>query len=196
MPRKTYSHFLQLYRQGLVETDLKSIHEASAHLVILCLSAVNDSIPMWSHYAGHHKGIVIGLDPSDTCFTFGLPLARVRYRTRRVSVNPIAPGTPQALWNKTAAVLLTKSRAWQYEKEYRLCYRKPDVISKTTGTGATISLIHIWPKVIREVILGCSISHSFESAVRQILAMPRFAHVRLLRAHRHATEFRLDIVPA
>src|SRR5579862_9377452 len=35
---KTYGSFLKQYGQGLMEKDFSSIHEASEHLVVLCLS--------------------------------------------------------------------------------------------------------------------------------------------------------------
>jgi len=62
MSRKTYSNFLRLYRAAIVEADLRAVHEAIEHMVVLCLSAVNNSIPMWSHYAGWHSGLMQALD--------------------------------------------------------------------------------------------------------------------------------------
>jgi len=196
MSRKTYSNFLQLYRSAIIQADLRAVHEASELMVVLCLSAVNDSIPMWSHYANHHKGIAIGLDASARCLRFGSPLQKVQYRKRRVSLDRPATANPQARLKKVIEMILTKSRDWEYEQEHRFSYARRAVERKSTSDGQTIHLIPIYPSVIKEVILGCCISPRLEHEVRQILAMSRFAHVRIFQARRHAKQFRLDIVPA
>ncbi|MEI6390210.1 MAG: DUF2971 domain-containing protein [Verrucomicrobiota bacterium] len=196
MSRKTYSHFLHLYRAAIVEADLRAVHEASEHMVVLCLSAVNNSIPMWSHYANHHKGITIGLDANDRCLRFGSPLCRVKYRKNRVSLNRPATSTPQARLKKVIEMILTKSPDWEYEQEYRFSYAKSRTLRQTTDDGHTIHLIPVWPSAIKEVIFGCSASQQYEDKVRRMLDLNRFAHVRILRARRHPKHFRLDIVPA
>ncbi len=196
MSRKTYSNFLKLYRSEIVAADLRAFHEASELMVILCLSAVNDSIPMWSHYADHHKGIVIGLDAKAPFLRFGSPLLPIQYSKHRVSLDRPATANPQARLKKVIEMISTKSRDWEYEQEYRFSYARRDTLRQTAADGAAIHLIPIWPSVIKEVILGCCISQRFEHELRQILAMKRFAHVRLMRARRHAKQFRLEIVPA
>ncbi len=51
MPRKVYAQVMRLYEEHLVRDDLASINERSRLMVVLCFSAVDNSIPMWSHYA-------------------------------------------------------------------------------------------------------------------------------------------------
>ena len=196
MSRKTYSNFLHLYRAALIEADLTAVHEASQHMVVLCLSSVNDSIPMWSHYANHHKGIAIGLDTRDRCLRFGSPLCKVEYRNRRVSLNRQGTSGPKARLQRVIQMIRTKSRDWKYEQEYRFSYAKRDTRRQIAQDGQTIYLIPIWPSAIKEVILGCCMPQQDEQKVRHFLELRRFAHVRPLRARRHAKQFRLDIVPA
>lgn len=57
-----FKKFRQLMREALVQEDMKSLNEASVKFGILFVSKNPNSIPMWSHYAAHHKGIAIGLD--------------------------------------------------------------------------------------------------------------------------------------
>jgi hypothetical protein len=196
LPRDVYSRFRKLYADGLVETDLGSIQEASRSMVILCLSAMNDSIPMWSHYSNHHRGIVIGLDTSDSCFQHGSAMSKVIYRAHRVSVNPLDDANPGAVWAKALETILTKSRVWEYEKEYRACYRIRDVISKPLGGNQPHYFIDIWASVIKEVILGCWISEEYEARVRSVLSAKKFSHVRILRASRHKSKFKIEVVSA
>lgn len=196
MPRKQYSRFLRQYRDGLIETDLKSIQDASKLIVVLCLSSVNNSIPMWSHYGNHHKGIVIGLNANDPCFGFGSGIQKVLYRSRRVAVDPLGELSSALIAKKAGEIILTKSKEWDYEQEYRISFPKRDVIGHADHDGQITHLVDIWPQVIREVILGCCISTEYERQVREILRLRRFSHVALLRAHRDKTKFHLEIRPA
>jgi hypothetical protein len=194
MSRKLYSSFLERVRQGLIEADLAEMNKTSDYMVILSFSATSTSIPMWSHYANHHKGIVIGFDTDDKCFQLGPPLQRVKYRATRVTFHPLEPTNEEDRLKKHIEMVTTKSPDWAHEKEYRFCYAKDDVIH--THDPKVPYLIAIWPRAIRTVALGCWIRADFEAKIRNILALKRFSHVKLLRTTRHKTHFKLDLVPA
>jgi hypothetical protein len=205
MSKQTYSGFLDLYRRALIQTDLQSIQDASKHLVVLCLSEVNDSIPMWSHYADHHKGIVIGLDTSATCLTLGPPRDKVKYRARRVCIKPLTKPTPTLLNRMVADLVLTKSRVWEYEREHRICYSNrhvdrciatPEQLRRLAPGNQSLYFVSVWSSVIKEVIFGCCVSNEFEQSVRNLLGMKRFRHVKIFRAKRNKSRFALDVVNA
>lgn len=78
---------------------------------ILCLSEDPSNILMWSHYASNHSGICIGFDTDYKPF-------------RSASQVSYSDGRPSAEFNSEPEnllkrVLLTKSKHWSYEKEWR-----------------------------------------------------------------------------
>ncbi len=77
LPAK-FSQFRKRMREKLVKNDMKSLNEASAFFGVLCVSKIANNIPMWSHYANDHKGIVIGLDMANIGAAFG-PFRNVKY---------------------------------------------------------------------------------------------------------------------
>jgi hypothetical protein len=98
---------------------------------ILSLSAVRDSAPMWAHYSENHTGFCIGFDTLklkaffDVAFGRGIPLflEPVRYCDGYPALNPYTMSDEQLMLSK----LLSKSRVWEYEQEYRvLCADHPD----------------------------------------------------------------------
>jgi hypothetical protein len=196
MPRKTYCQVRRLFEEQLVRDDLASINERSRLMVVLCFSAVNNSIPMWSHYANHHRGVVIGMETDDPCFGIGTGLHKVIYKRQRVSCNPMAQAEPRILQAEIGRIILTKSRDWEYEQEYRICFAKHAVIEPRESDPERKYFIHIWPEVIKFVILGCRISDTYTENIRAQLAQKKFSHVRLLKAQRHKHRFAIEVVPS
>jgi hypothetical protein len=83
---------------------------------VFCLSEVRESILMWGHYTGNHRGLVIGFESTDPFFSkrrsesdeFGF-LRPVIYQVQRPQVT-LADTTSPAWFQ-------TKSDDWAYEKE-------------------------------------------------------------------------------
>lgn len=196
MPDEPYRRLCKMYKESLTDLDLNAIKFASDHLVVLCLTTKNDSIPMWSHYSNNHKGVVIGFDTADSCFQAGTGLMKVKYRTGRFQVDPRSTATWDAAVKKTTQVIMTKSKDWEYENEYRICYKKKDVIATQDEKGNPLYLIRVWSSTIRSVIFGCWTSPSDKAEVQSFLGMKRFSHVQILKAERHPGDFKLQILPA
>jgi len=116
---------------SLLDSNLVQLRAAWADMVprmrILCVSAVNDSLPMWAHYCDNHKGVVLKLAANDEGDSSLLLAEPVLYS----SAKPQLPGVD--LW--AAAVLgereivwmeyfreyyYVKSMSWQYEDEWRV----------------------------------------------------------------------------
>jgi len=192
-----YKIFRAKCREALIRHDLELIHEASRHLLVLCLSAINNSIAMWSHYGDHHRGIVLGVNSRANCFNFGSEPTEITYSAKRVSLDWTVVPQPDDVKTKVDEIVLTKSKNWKYEREYRICFPIRDGVIKQSRDGGGFNyLINIWAATIQEVIFGCCISAADEARIRGLLALKRFRHVRLLRAARHAKKFKIDIVAA
>jgi DUF2971 family protein len=132
---------------------------------IFCLTARNDDILMWAHYAASHTGCCIQFD-----LTAGDPILRnalpVQYRKTYPVVRPIV----QHGFRSFAPVFLTKSVHWNYEEEWR-------VVDLAQGQGTRILL----PAAVTGVILGARISANDEAAIRG-WAAERQAPLRISKA--------------
>lgn len=117
-----------------IEFELRKAYD----LGVLCLSSKFDSPLMWSHYADQHRGICIEFDVSK------LPAGTVRNvnygESREVSAsavqNWLRDDSAMARQEIERACLLTKSREWGYESEYRLLGR----IGSQTSTASFKSI--------------------------------------------------------
>lgn len=57
-----YAEYKRRSKIELTKIDLRTQDTVSQGIGILCLSKPPNSIPMWSYYANHHRGVVLGLD--------------------------------------------------------------------------------------------------------------------------------------
>jgi hypothetical protein len=94
--------------QGMRADIQKDVDQAG----IACFSKVRDDILMWAHYADKHKGLCFEFDGSANRDFFGY-------------AQPVEYGdfTPVPLGDATKSmerVILTKSKHWTYEQEYRI----------------------------------------------------------------------------
>jgi hypothetical protein len=86
-----------------------------AEFPMCCLAATRDSTLMWSYYSGGHSGVCIHIDASKAPFANA---GRVVYSEEYPELQiPLAEVEPVAL---LTLALLTKSRVWSHEREYRL----------------------------------------------------------------------------
>ena len=159
------------YRQIDPGVITRSIHT----LGIYCLSAVKDEILLWSHYSEKHTGMVLEFKsrPGDTPFGRAQP---VEYREQYPNVSMI--GTDIDRWR---ALVLTKSKHWEYEKEYR-------IIDQQNGPGLCDFPDHL----LAGVILGCKMPERMKADVRQWISA-RSKKPLIYQAVKMNREFRVSI---
>ncbi|MEN3113093.1 DUF2971 domain-containing protein [Uliginosibacterium paludis] len=144
-----------------------AVYEAmvTAKIGVMCLSAVRDSVLMWSHYADCHRGICLVYDTSDEFFATAQP---VHYQHARPQANPIAH-TPEEMLDNA---IFTKSDAWSYEQEWRILHYQ-------RGPGER----QMPPNCLRAVLLGVAASDStrrlVESWAKSSEAKPQVIRARL-----------------
>ena len=143
---------------------------------IFCLARVPNDILMWSHYADGHRGYCLVFnDNSDDPF---ISRARkVDYQDEIPIVNPVIQDT-KTRFRKS---LLTKSKHWEYENEWR-------IIDPENGPGPQIYPDHL----LHGVILGANISSEDRILVRH-WCRSFLPSIEFYQAHLHESQYALRI---
>ena len=130
---------------------------------VLCLSAVNNNLLMWSHYADHHRGIVIRLaclEETDSSWSVADPIVYSKSMPRFVDQKELRDlFTGQADLPRDLIVkrtILTKAWDWQYEQEWRV-YN----FSKTMAP----ELLDFDPPELEAIYFGCRTSNDDQQAI-------------------------------
>lgn len=200
---------------GLLEAKLRDIARLSEHLWtqpapsaratwqerisgyrIFCVCAELHNLLLWAHYSDSHRGVALELNGDADR---GIPLSaaeRVLYsknapgmHTRKEWIDvalgliPLADGGE--VWKQ---LVLTKSRDWAYEKEWRIVARQRD------GESGDHSDYEFDPSVVARIYLGCKISARDRAAIIR-LAKDGFGHAEILQAKQAPTKFRLTFEP-
>jgi Protein of unknown function (DUF2971) len=122
---------------------------------VSCFSEVHDDLLMWGHYGDSYKGFCLeyrtGYDPLTR-------LRKVKYEERIPKID-LAPFVVEADAEQLLDLYCTKSRAWEYEREWR-------AIHWHAGT----SYYQGNPWAIRAVYLGPRISDEDRERVRLALS--------------------------
>jgi hypothetical protein len=142
---------------------------------IICFSQVRDDILMWAHYADKHKGLCLEFDGSSNCIFFG-EAQPVEYE----DYTPIP--MHQDRERQMSRVILTKSRHWSYEKEYRIF--SPETANKIVSFPAAL---------LTGVIFGCMTPDKIRVSVKQWIKDGN-CRVAFFEARPKLAEFGLDIV--
>lgn len=145
---------------------------------IYSMSAANNHMLLWSHYADSHRGVCLGFDAEsqDEVFSVAEPVVykdALPVLDLRKDQDPLSSA-------KTVA--LTKGTRWFYEEEWRL-------VTFQSERELTFS-----PKALTEVILGCDISNKDRLAITAAL-LTRESPVQLYQAHRNALRYSVEVIP-
>lgn len=117
---------------------------------VCCFSACNDNILMWSHYADSHNGFCLGFKTDSEPFSEAL---RVKYKCDVPAVNPI-PFVLDDDENAFLAMILTKSRCWRYEEEWRLFHMEADTAyGYAAGTLESVYFGMLMPEC-QQLVIG------------------------------------------
>jgi len=146
---------------------------------ILCLSAKNDSAPMWNHYADKYRGIVLELLCRDDLDSPWLIAEPVQYPTARPSLLDKAGWGKVLVLDQQNAVKYimhessyTKTPDWAYEQEWRV------VSFKRRGECGEYTDYKFHPLELGGIYLGPEISREDRDDIQGLL-IHDFAHVHL-----------------
>lgn len=154
---------------------------------VCCFSKYNNIILMWSHYANHHKGIVLGFratESSARCsdtkeYTIGLytpgtenpfhcEFREVQYDRNEI---PLIRQFGDEVENLKVACeqLVAKSRDWHYEEEYRIISPHNDSPASIPNSNRRDRIYKYDRKDLKEVIFGCKITKDIAQRVYDII---------------------------
>jgi len=144
---------------------------------VYSLSEVPDDILMWSHYADSHRGFCVRFENKDDCRLMHRAIP-VEYSDSYPVIRAIKDEQPDQLKKG----LLTKSRRWSYEKEWR-------IIEHMKGPGVQ----HFPSDILSGVILGCKMP---EEERKKISDWCGDQKIPLHEAKQSEERYALDIVEA
>ncbi len=114
---------------------------------IYCLTRHADSLLMWAHYGEKHRGVCLEFDARTEQVGRAY---RVLYQDTLPLIGPDDFSNPQVLAD---AVLLTKSREWAYEDEYRILARDEDA-DPTFSVRTARDYLQLTPGALTGIIAG------------------------------------------
>ena len=142
---------------------------------IVCFSKVRDDILMWAHYADKHKGLCLEFDGSSNCRFFG-EAQPVEYE----DYTPI-PLHEDNNCQMTRAIL-TKSKHWSYEIEYRLF--RPGLAGQKLNYPV---------ELLTGIIFGCMMPEKVRESIKQWVEQGG-CRIAFFEARLKTAEFGLDII--
>lgn len=162
---------------------------------ILCLCENHRNILMWSHYARHHEGFVVGFDSEHAFFRHSKDepkeigvLRPVEYVKQRPSLHV------DMIKNANAEIpdfLFSKSGDWIYEREWRII-RFLKYANKVFPKN--VYLFKVPPTAIRQVIVGFKAGDHLKETLLAASKDPELAHVEFTKAVVSRTKFEMDIL--
>ncbi len=152
-------------RNKIIDDDENLIQKYLDNSGLLSLSEVDDDILMWSHYADGHRGLCLRFRRDALQFPNGI-VEKVSYPEqypRNVWI-----GSPSTAWY--GAWVLSKSRHWCYEREWRVILQpKPPEWedTKDTLTQTLYGRQKLPPNALAGVVLGCDVSPKDKQRVHE-----------------------------
>lgn len=175
---------------------LKEFQKDHEDVGVLSLTANDESLLMWAHYAQSHEGMLIEFRPSKMFTEPEKFLVRVEYSSNRPSVN-IGVSGQQDDFSKKTAPYRVKSCEWQYEAEWR-AFALLSTCDKrvVSDENEVIQLFRLSPYAIQRIVLGRRISKpDQEMLLRAVKSNRELRHVRIEHAEIDEKEFRLKYMP-
>lgn len=148
---------------------------------VLCFTANPRNILMWSHYAAHHKGLVIQFDLAQDPNVFAGALPVIYPDDNSFPVYNWYSGEGAQIVN----ILTRKHNEWVYEEEWRII-----------RIGDAKKHLHIHPVAISGVVFGCRIEDGLKDKVLEVLDQRNYkglSQVKTYQAHMHKSKYEILI---
>lgn len=170
-----------------IPRDMTAMHaHLRAHFSkykVLCLSARNDSILMWSHYADHHRGAVLQfscLEEPDSSWSIAEPIVYSERMPRFVEEQELRDLiTGRAKPNNDLIVkrtIFSKAKDWEYENEWRVYL---------PSANSDVEFMSFNPPELTGIYFGC---RSSETERNELLSLAKEINPSLSAFHAKKSE--------
>ena len=162
---------------------------ATRTIVVLSLSEIPDSLLMWAHYTAAHTGFVLGFSSPERILATDSQhrhVAKVVYAADRPSRITFEEITNDEL-------LLTKSKEWEYEQEWRILDSLFSADGEPPDGAPWCWPFKFRPESLVQVIVGCRASEDLVKRIERVLHKPPFEHVAQQHVFRDRREYKLRI---
>lgn len=150
------NHYL-LDDNYLQEIAADNREEINKQFGILSLSADEKNFLMWSHYSKAHTGYCVGFNSYNLNKLCEGTLERVSYESEIPKI-PLLNDKSESVINFLRTILFTKSKIWEYEKEFRI-----------TKNAFSQKKMNFSSDCIDEIIFGCSMKHKSKLDILNII---------------------------
>jgi hypothetical protein len=161
-------------------------------LGIFCLTEDPLNLLMWAHYGDHHRGVVIEFDAANPFFnrTKG-PQDDFRH-FRKINYTDNRPSVFLTL-SDAIEVFYSKSREWEYEREWRLIAPLNDATIRIENSGGyPVALFEVPSDAVRSVIMGSRVGPEKSLELGRLLRSDAaFQNVRIDRVELDESRFAL-----
>ena len=192
--RKNPKYVYKILKDAISRSNISSLiynFFKNDNISVLLLTSCNNNELMWSFYANAHKGFAIGLKSNHQIFSdsfwndknLNVGLRKIKYEQQRrifyLEVND----------RFCIETLLYKSKAWKYEREWRL------IISNTSklhnNNNGISGFICIPNDAISEIILG---HRADNSLIEKAMKFCKNRNIILCKAVINSTQYKIDII--
>jgi hypothetical protein len=152
---------------------------------IFCVTEKKCDLLMWAHYADEHKGVAIKFRCVPEKRSVLCAARPVHYEEQMpvLTIERLLRGKDAAIKYILEKMLLTKSKDWEHEKEWR-------VILNRVNRYPEYELRNIFEEEIEAIYLGCRMSEEDKKEIIDIVRSKR-NKVKLYEAHKQEGEFKL-----
>ena len=182
---------------GEIPSEIQdSFHEDSIKKLfgISCFSETKESILMWGHYAGSHRGVCLGFNGPGLQKNFSASISEMQQlqtikMLRKVSyVDELPTFKLVSEEEDRANVFWKKSRIWSYEKEWR-------TISYLGENEDMDGKLQNFPKeILAEIIFGVNTKQEDIERIRTIANEGGYSP-KFIKAKKSATKYEIEFVP-
>lgn len=140
---------------------------------VLSLSETHTNLVMWAHYANNHSGIVLEMDELHPFFHTPPHKHDLLHKVRKVEYIAKRPIVNSDMWENT---LLTKSKEWKYEKEYRMIILFDEEDRSTDKYN-----INFPPEIVKSVYIGCKAEQETIKYIKHITSKGEWRHLKIFQ---------------
>lgn len=173
---------------------------------VFCVAEEPDNLLMWAHYSKDHSGVVLEFECLEE-WDFPLWAARkvmyvdtppVLAKLDEILKSQTGEGSPKDYTHFFPDMYLSKSRHWEYEKEWRVFIPPDDIMNPIVptdkdGKEILVDFLRLHPQELSAIYFGCKIDPNDRKKMEEYL-VGELGHVKRYNAIRNEREYKLDCV--